>query len=261
MDGGTLFQLRNLINRRNVGKDPRKDMNASEDFFLLVVESHIVAAAMKVFNMSSVDSTPCKAFFPDGSASLDSEKRRNILLLAADSVLEQYVDLTYGDECRLEVEDGVQAYASDVLSLGLLYMEFCDAIREGDGDRIIRCWRFLLLIFKASNRTNYSIEAFTLLVQEMFLFSPRMAAQLKWNRTVNTHGLPGKNVPCDLHMEHLNRECKNALHGLGSNITDHAVKRVGKCVQKTVKTLHAFDTRKGFAKNLAFIPGDQQGRT
>ena len=32
-DPGTLFQLRNLINRRNVIKDVRNDMNATEDFF------------------------------------------------------------------------------------------------------------------------------------------------------------------------------------------------------------------------------------
>ena len=32
-EGGTLFQLHNLINRRNVVKDVRNDMNATEDFF------------------------------------------------------------------------------------------------------------------------------------------------------------------------------------------------------------------------------------
>ncbi len=49
--------------------------------------------------------------------------------------------------------------------------------------------------------------------------------QLTWNRTVNIHGRPGKNVPCDLHMEYLNREANISNAGLGSNITDEAVKR------------------------------------
>ena len=43
-DGGTLYQLRNLINRRNVVGDPKKDMNACEDFFELVTKAHVLAA-------------------------------------------------------------------------------------------------------------------------------------------------------------------------------------------------------------------------
>ena len=65
--------------------------------------------------------------------------------------------------------------------------------------------------------------------------------QLKWSRTINTQGLPGKNIPCDLYIEHLNRECKGGLRGLGSNITDMSVKHVGKCIGKTVTMLEGFD--------------------
>ena len=111
-------------------------------------------------------------------------------------------------------------YARETLTLGLLLMELNDAVREGDGHRIIRCWRFFLLLFKASNRKNYSIEAFTLLCQFHFIFSERMKQQLVWSCTVDIHGRPGKNVSMDLHMEHLNRECKASMAGLGANITE-----------------------------------------
>ena len=43
----TMFQLRNLINRRNVRKDPSGDVNSSEDFIVTVVEGHILAAVME----------------------------------------------------------------------------------------------------------------------------------------------------------------------------------------------------------------------
>ena len=33
MDKGTMFQPKNLINRKNVPNDPTKNMNAAEDFF------------------------------------------------------------------------------------------------------------------------------------------------------------------------------------------------------------------------------------
>ena len=99
----------------------------------------------------------------------------------------------------------------------------------------------MMVLFKATNHKNYAIEAFTLLAQEKFLQSPRVAQQLKWSRTINTHGRPGKNVPCDLPMEHLNHEAKNAFMGLGSNITDKAVKRIGRCLGVTVDILNNFD--------------------
>ncbi len=41
------------------------------------------------------------------------------------------------------------------------------------------------------------------------LNSPRQAQELIWNRCVNTHNAPGRNIPCDLHQEHLNRIVKD----------------------------------------------------
>ncbi len=81
----------------------------------------------------------------------------------------------------------------------------------------------MLVLLPFANRTNYSIKAFTLLAQYCFLFSPRMAMQPMWNRIINIHGRPGRNVSCDLHLEHMNKEAKNSISGLGSNITDEAV--------------------------------------
>lgn len=242
MDGGSLYQLRNLINRRNVVKDPTHNVTACEDFFVHVVEAHVLSACMTVFDMPSVDSNPSTVHFPEGSADLQPSERRRLLLLATKEVITRLVDFSFegGDAC-LPCDDHVLAYAREVLSLGLLYMEFTDAVREGDGGRILRCWRYLLLIFKASNRTNYSVEAFTLLAQYHFMFSERMRMQLMWGRTVNVHGRPGKNISCDLHNEHLNRECKGGISGLGANVTDHAVERVGKALRSTVRILEQFD--------------------
>ena len=157
---------------------------------------------------------------------LAPSERKQILLMAAGALVDKYVDLFlpgHGSKkkpVKSAERDGVLEYATDVLTLGLLLMEFNDAIREGDGNRICRCWQFFLPIFKATKRKNYAIEAFVLLAQLHFLFTPRMAAQLKWSRTINTHRRPGKNIPCDLHMEHLNRLCKSSLTNLGANISD-----------------------------------------
>ena len=75
--------------------------------------------------------------------------------------------------------------------------------------------------------TKYALEAFNLLAQEKFLFILRLAKQLRWSYTMNTSGLPGKNMPCDLHMEHFNRQYKIiSLCGLGSHISDQSVQRI-----------------------------------
>lgn len=141
--------------------------------------------------------------------------------------------------------DGKFAYACDLLSNGLLLMELVDAVREGDGKRSIRVWRYMLLIFKATKCKNYAIEGFILLLQYMYLFSPRMASQLEWNRTVNVHGRGGKNISADLFREHLNRECKDILSGMYSNVKEPSVLRVSHALQPLRCAMLAFDQHNG----------------
>ena len=59
--------------------------------------------------------------------------------------------------------DGVYSYACAVLCDGLLLLELRDAIHQGDGPRILRCWKFMLLYFKRHNHHKYALEAFRLL--------------------------------------------------------------------------------------------------
>ena len=74
-DGGTIFQLRNIINRKNISKKPKKDVNSHEDFFLLVVDAHVLAAAMEFLGMDE-DEEPSAEVFPPGVWMLHREKRR-----------------------------------------------------------------------------------------------------------------------------------------------------------------------------------------
>ena len=248
MDGGTLYQLRNIVNRRNVGQYCSKNVNACEDFFTTVTEAHILAAAMEVFQMDSLEDRPSTDHFLNNSSHLDSLQRRQLILLGVKEVLAKFVNLPSVTETPCKKDrpaDGVFDYACSTLSFGLLYQEYMDSVREGDGNRIFRVWRYLPLVFRAAGRTNYVLEAFNLLAQEKFLLSARLAKQLRWSRIINTSGLPGKNIPCDLHMEHLNCEYKTSLCGLGSNITDHSVQIIGKCLGKTTKMMQHFDEISG----------------
>ena len=135
----------------------------------------------------------------------------------------------------------MHAYAIQIISIGCFYLELLDAIREGDGERVLTCWRYLLPIFRQSGRKNYSIEAFNLLYQHDYLLTPRQSAELIWSRFINMTGRKGHNIPGDLHMEHLNRLCKIAIQGLGANKSDASIERVAKALGTLSPVLSTFD--------------------
>lgn len=101
--------------------------------------------------------------------------------------------------------DGIFNYASAVLNDGLLLMELRDAIHEGDGPRIVRCWKFMLLHWKHAGHKKYAYEVIELISSIKAASSPRIVYELMWCRVVNTCGGAGNNIPADLFLEHLNR--------------------------------------------------------
>lgn len=53
-----MYQLRNLLHQTNVTRKPAKDFNADDDFFNLIITSHILTATLNVLNMKSLQQTP-----------------------------------------------------------------------------------------------------------------------------------------------------------------------------------------------------------
>ncbi len=115
----------------------------------------------------------------------------------------------------------------------MLYLNFSNAIAEGDGDRIVRNWKFFLLHLFADGQSSvkYAMEALYLQLQQHCLLTPKQAYQQRWNRSVNNRGGIGKNVALDLDLEHDNNYCKVALKKIGSNLTENAITRVCKMIK------------------------------
>ena len=132
-------------------------------------------------------------------------------------------------------------YGKNLTGLGCFYLEFSDAIKEGDGLRVLRCWKYLLPLFKSSSRKNYSIEVLNMLCQCEYDLTPRQSQELIWCRFVNTHSAPGRNIPADLYQEHLNRLCKESVRGLRVNKTEKAIIRVGKILGTLAPLLDNYD--------------------
>ena len=87
----------------------------------------------------------------------------------------------------------------------------------------------MLVLFINTGRKNYSIEALKMLYQFYYQLPQRQATQLLYSRFVNVSGLPGHNIPTDLHLEHLNAIVKSCVKILRANKTEEAsAKDLGK---------------------------------
>eukprot|EP00731_Ephydatia_muelleri_P038275 Em0702g2a len=135
MDAGTLFQLREVINRRNVISDVTKDLTACEEFMELVTTAHVLTAAMHVAGASNLTDLSSKI--------LSKENPTAAATSLVQTLCRQMVTIEFiMDKSTCGSGDRVVEYAMETLSLGLLLLEFKDSIREGDGYRVLRCWKY-----------------------------------------------------------------------------------------------------------------------
>ena len=88
-------------------------MQSTKDFFELVLNPHIIAAAQKVL----------------------SENDDVTVISVAKSIVDNYTRL---DPATNENDDKIHNYACEVITLGMIWANYYDSIREADGQRIIQ---------------------------------------------------------------------------------------------------------------------------
>ena len=86
--------------------------------------------------------------------------RRSLLYSFCQELINAHISFSLSVESSST--DGVLNYANEVMSLGIFYMNFKDAIR-GDGKRVLLCWKYLLSLFRVTNRRNDTCEVFSML--------------------------------------------------------------------------------------------------
>lgn len=167
----------------------------------------------------------CKATFKyDGNSRRKHEQSHSCHTPSENSNL----PLNSSSKKETKNRDDIYSYNCALLEDGLFFLNFLDAIAEGDGNRIIRQYKFLLLSFRADGQQSkkYALECLYQSFLVNALLCPRDVERFTWNRTVNTFGGIGRNVPLDLDMEHSNRFIKQAIKNLGPNVTEKAVERI-----------------------------------
>ena len=140
-----------------------------------------------------------------------------------------------------EDEDHVYNYTRLLLILLLLLHNHDNAIRLGDGARVLRLYKFFYLYFKVSHCPKYAYGTLELLAQVNHLLSPRMAHCLTWNRFVNHKGKLDTNLPMDLEVEHDNKYFKDDICAYRGEITEKSISRVSNSTQITESIVKTFD--------------------
>ena len=243
-DHGSLGYFKSLLNRLPVKKDPKKDVNACLDFLLTVVKGHLLAAACSFLGIDTLDSP---VHIPADVRRGSSEEKYTFVKTVATHVVNSctVIEGAITGKQVPESGDGVHNYAQVLCHYGAMVMEFLDAWHEGDGERVYHCWRLFLPHFIVSNRRKYALEALRLQMQVKAMLSPHLAHHIMWDRFINTRGGMGKNIPCDLHNEHVNKLLKHVITSMGGNLTEVALRRASRSVSTLEAVCQQFDKCSG----------------
>jgi hypothetical protein len=156
-------------------------------------------------------------------------------------------DSVYGEPVPVPQEsdssnDQVYNYTRKAMSLLLLREEHNNALHLNDGDRIMRVNKILMLLYKEAKCPKYAFGMLEISTQQEVFLPPRLAHQIRWNRTVNYQGSHDTNFPLDLDMEHDNRLFKEEIKIYRGNFTEKAIKRVSRSARLNEDILSNLDT-------------------
>ena len=222
------------------------------------MKGHILASACEVLGVSGLDGVPT---IPPGLKTASKTEQLSFIgdisqkvvnrctlvesaFMATDNVHEAEDDPSLLTDEETE-SDGVYNYARVLCHYGALIMEFRDAWAEGDGERVIRCWKLFMPHFKCFGHTKYSLEALRIQMQVNATLSPNLAHQVMWNRFVNVRGGLGRNIPCDLFNEHVNKLMKHFIVNMGPNLTETSLQRAARSVTALHNIAEKFDAQSG----------------
>jgi len=142
-------------------------------------------------------------------------------------------------------QDSIMNYSRNALTLTFIAKNFLDAKKRGDGERIYRLYKYLLVYFKVDGRHKYSYQSLHFLAQINFLLPPALAHELKWNRFVNNLGKPDSNVELDRELEHRNKYVKEDLGQYQGKVTEKSLERCSKTYDTLQKIVNHFDEETG----------------
>lgn len=110
--------MRNLINRTNVSGKTKGNFNACNDFLVLVITCHVLAAAMEYLGMKSLDDTPAESVIQNASEvwTLTKEKRKDLLDFICAEIVNRHIPFQFHDNTAPNI-DQVGLFTTYVFTL------------------------------------------------------------------------------------------------------------------------------------------------
>ena len=110
---------------RNISKTPKKNVNAAEDFLEVIVNGHILSAAMSYLGMTSLHDRPLPSIVLHDIWMEDDNVRHTVLQDIAEDVVTEHVDLaTIFKEPSLPTSGGDEVTAYEYACIMLTFWPF-----------------------------------------------------------------------------------------------------------------------------------------
>ena len=224
---GTVRYFREKLQRRNVTQDV-KHYEDCEQLFLSLGRCFAIEALIKFFDMVDQNGQPTKNRPPYYILEVGNNKQ-----VYYHSVLDKFMDQFLLQPTQDPVEhdlsndeDFVFNYSICILKYFFLLLDFKDAVREGNGERLATLHKVLVQHFKSFPGFNaYAIEMLISIVQNEVFLTDAEAHNCAWASTANWTGGPGRNIEIDLLQENRNKDLKKQIKLMGANKTNKAIDR------------------------------------
>ena len=131
MDKGTLFQLRNLLGRKQVSKN----VFVAEGLLAVTIQGHVIVSAMEI-----------KKFIMLENLHLNNGESISSL---SQGIVDIFLTPTFFAEAELPT-DSVNLYTRELMLMGLLWYSFQECISEGDGPAVMKFWNVMTVMFKVT---------------------------------------------------------------------------------------------------------------
>lgn len=224
-----------------------KHFEDCEQLFLSVGKCFTVEALLQFFDMETEEDRP-KRNCPPYHLLYSADNKRQYLDVTLLAFINEYL-LPPVNQANEEGPpnpgpDYIRNYSLCILKYFFILMDFKDAVKEGNGDRLATLHKQLIHHFKSDSGFNaYAIEMLISIVQNEVFLSESEAHQCKWASTANWKGGSHKNVEIDLLQENRNKDIKKLIKGMGANKTDKAIERASRAAGGVRKIVENFDSQ------------------
>ena len=100
----------------------------------------------------------------------------------------------------------------------------------------------MLIYCHTAGHSNYTKEAILLHAVVNAATTRCVAAKVTWSRTVDTRGETERDIPVNLHNEHLKRVVKTAISHVSVNILTASILQCGESLKYSVSLLAALSS-------------------